>query len=168
MASPLTEAAVQVAVSQLGTRERGHNAGPEVETYLASVGLGAGYAWCAAFLFWTFRQAAARIDAVSPVPRTAGCQRLWHLADNGCRVHIPTRGCVYVLAHEGGSGHVGIVESVAETGTMSEISGNTNQDGSREGDSVWRHTGASPQAIHGGKLLGYLDFGLAKQPALVT
>ena len=39
----------QVYLSQVGTKEQGGaNRGRQVEQYLASVGFGPGYAWCAA------------------------------------------------------------------------------------------------------------------------
>lgn len=42
-------------ISQIGVREAtGHNDGPEVEKYLASVGLGKGYPYCASGVHWTF------------------------------------------------------------------------------------------------------------------
>jgi len=44
-------------VRELGTS----NSGKEVDEYLASAGLGAGYAWCAAFGYWCLRNAAAAL-----------------------------------------------------------------------------------------------------------
>jgi hypothetical protein len=50
-----------VYLSQLGVCEAtGHNDGREVEKYLRSVGLGKGYAWCAAFVHWCFDSAGIR------------------------------------------------------------------------------------------------------------
>lgn len=49
--------------SQIGIRERtGKNDGTEVEMYLKYVGLGKGYAWCAAFTSWVYGQA----DVINP------------------------------------------------------------------------------------------------------
>ena len=42
-------------------------------------------------------------------------------------------------------------------GNLVEISGNTNRAGSREGNSVWLKVGPSPEIIHGGMLLGYVQ-----------
>src|SRR5690554_6180712 len=44
--------------SQVGVREAtGANDGPEVEAYLATTNLDAGYAWCGSFISWVFEQA---------------------------------------------------------------------------------------------------------------
>jgi hypothetical protein len=89
---------------------------------------------------------------------------MWALADAICRDSNPSVGAVYVVKHSETTGHVGIVDSVGD-GVISEVSANTNQAGSREGNSVWRHSGPSPEVIHGGELLGYLQFDRAVQPA---
>jgi hypothetical protein len=160
------EAAITAALFELGvTEEGGNNRGARVEEYLRSVGLAAGFSWCAAFTFWCFRQAAAQLKLVNPCPRTGGCLRMWSLTDAVTKAGsgVPARGKIYVLDHGKGLGHVGIVELVNADGTISEVSGNTNKDGSRSGDSVWRHVGKDPAAIHGGHLLGYLDMDLAVQ-----
>jgi hypothetical protein len=89
---------------------------------------------------------------------------MWALTEPICRVQVPTPGCVYVLKHSEHTGHVGIVETVDDAGNvLTEISGNTNEAGSREGNAVARHHGP-PQVSHGGVLLGYLDFDRAAQP----
>lgn len=50
---------VRIAGTQVGVHEVPHysNEGPQVEAYLAAVGLGGGYSWCMAFVVWTFKQA---------------------------------------------------------------------------------------------------------------
>lgn len=166
----LAETALAVAVSYIGVTEvGGNNRGPQVDQFLASVGLSPGYAWCASFVFFCFKQAAQQLSLVNPCPRTAGAIKLWTLTEPICRTTTPTSGCIYVLNHGKGQGHAGIIETVADDGTISEISGNTNAAGSREGNAVARHTGASPQAIHGGTLLGYLNLDLAAQaPSALT
>ncbi len=159
----LSEAALSVAISQLGVHEEGgNNRGQRVEEYLASVGLPGGYSWCAAFVHWCFKQAAARIGLVNPCPKTGGVLKLWTLTEPICRATTPAPGAIYVLDHGGGKGHAGIIETVSD-GAIREISGNTNALGSREGNAVARHAGASPEAIHGGKLIGYLMLDLAAQ-----
>jgi hypothetical protein len=160
----LVLAALAAAQGQLGVREQGgNNTGPEVDQYLAAVGLDPGYPWCAAFLFYCFRQAAGQLELVNPVPKTASTQRLWTLSEPITRDSNPQPGYVYVLRHSPTTGHAGIIESVGADGTIVEISGNTNATGSREGDCVFRHTG-QPEVTHGGELLGYLNFDAAAQP----
>jgi len=48
-----------------------------VEEYLNSVGLGYGNAWCAAFVYWYFDQACAKLNREYPLVITAGCMEHW-------------------------------------------------------------------------------------------
>ena len=63
-------------LTQVGVTERGRNSGPEVRRYLRSVGLGPGYAWCAALTSWGLEVAGVdgphRRDGT--VIRTAGAR----------------------------------------------------------------------------------------------
>lgn len=155
----LGEAAVTWAVSQLGVVEvGGNNCGPEVEAYLANVGLSAGASWCAAFVFTAFRRAAATSGGVNPCPKTGGALKLWQLADKHFRLADPARGRVFVMDHGSGLGHVGLVEFVRADGSIDSIEGNTNAVGSRNGDRVARHGGWNPRDGSRGALVGFLDF----------
>ena len=59
---PTGHAPLDVALSQVGVRERGtSNRGPEVDRYLASVGISTGAPWCAAFTSWCRQRAGARL-----------------------------------------------------------------------------------------------------------
>lgn len=153
----LGESALAWAKTQLNVQEvGGNNRGPEVEGYLANVNLPPGDAWCCAFVVTGLQQGAGG----PAVPVTGSCLALWRrsvlfqIPEDG----IPQPGDVYVLKHSPTTGHVGFVETVGPTGTvLTEISGNTNREGSREGNSVWRHSGR-PEVSHGGLLLGYLRF----------
>lgn len=161
----LSQLVVQLAVADIGVHEEGgNNRGPRVDQYLASVGLDPGYAWCAAFVYFCFRAAAQQLGLVNPVPKTGGVLHMGKMTEPICRAVNPAPGYVYILDHGGGVGHAGIIETVNDDGTITEISGNTNAQGSREGNAVARHTGTSPEAIHGGTLLYYLNYDLAAQP----
>lgn len=51
-------AIVDIAVAEIGVREAtGNNDGKRVEEYLAYTSLGKGYAWCAAFVSWSYGEA---------------------------------------------------------------------------------------------------------------
>lgn len=78
-----------------------------------------------------------------------------YLSDMAWRDSNPVPGAIYILDHGGGVGHAGIVETVDSGNVLTEISGNTNKEGSREGNCVWRHNG-QPEVSHGGTLLGYV------------
>jgi hypothetical protein len=63
------------------------------------------------------------------------------------------------------SGHIGW--DVLKDGDWYSLSANTNEKGSREGNCWNLHPipdGGGPETVHGGVLLGRLDFDLAAQP----
>lgn len=156
---PMTfnQALLAVAVTEIGVRETSRNSGPRVDEYLASVGLEPGYPWCAAFIHWVSGKARPA-GFINPCPRTAGALRLYSLAHQDCYRDTPAPGFVFVLDKGHGLGHVGIVEEVVGDGTVISIEGNTNAEGSREGDQVARHRW-NPASGHRGKLVGYIDLG---------
>ncbi|MEI6160492.1 MAG: peptidoglycan-binding domain-containing protein [Roseococcus sp.] len=145
-AGPLGERALAVAVGELGHMEvpPGSNAGPEVEKYLASVGLGRGLPWCAAFVFWCASRAGP-----NALPRTGGVEKMWR---DGLSVGLPALrpaeaqaepsriapGMIFFITHGGGTGHTGFVEGIAPGGRLITVEGNTNDGGSREGIGVFR------------------------------
>lgn len=146
----LQQQALYYATTQLGACEDppGSNAGIEVENYLRSVGLPGGYAWCAAFVYWCYQQAANELSYPNPLWRTAGVMTHWREChrNGGKRFETaklkPGRilpGMIFVMDFGKGNGHTGIVESVdAQAGTLTSIEGNTNEAGSREGIYVMR------------------------------
>lgn len=159
----LSELALELAIADIGVREQGgNNRGAAVERYLANVGLAPGNPWCEAALWTWFDTAAAQLGLRNPVPKTGSTLHLWDRAEPYCRDSMPSVGAVYVIKHSETTGHVGIIETVTPDG-ITEVSANTNREGSREGNSVWRHAGPSPEVIHGGVLQGYLAFDRAAQ-----
>lgn len=110
----LAAEALAYALTQLGVTEHGgNNRGPQVEQYLAAVGLPAGNPWCAAWVVACFQEAAGKLGLPCPVPATGSSQRLWERAQAYVVADgIPQPGDVYVLAHSPSTGHVGIVEAV--------------------------------------------------------
>jgi hypothetical protein len=133
--------ALKQAQSQLGVQEvpRGSNAGPAVEKYLKSVGLGKGYAWCMAFLYWCFKEASVQNATTNPLYRTGGVLKMWNEMKHK-RVTDPQPGDIGVMDFGGGAGHAFIVEKVLGGGKLQTIEGNTNDEGSREGYEVARRT----------------------------
>jgi hypothetical protein len=136
----------------------GDNRGPDVDAYLTNVNLPAGEPWCCAFVVMGIQEGAGALGVPCTCPVTGACLHLWSRAPNS-RVLVPQPGDIYVLQHSLTTGHVGFVETITDDGldVATEISGNTNVTGSREGNAVWRHDGP-PEISHGGKLLGYLRF----------
>lgn len=149
------ERALAVASSQVGVRETGKNSGPEVDAYLASVGLTPGFAWCAAFVHWCFHVSAVDAQERNPCPRTGGALHMRQLAEPGEIVVDQVQpGDVFTIDHGKGLGHTGFVELVREDGLLQTIEGNTNGGGGRDGDGVYRRTRTRAEINR-----GFLRFG---------
>jgi hypothetical protein len=155
----IRDAALKIAVGQVGVREvGGNNRGPEVERYLATVGLGPGHPWCAAFVVWCFREATigAGGGLLLPLPRIGKCARLWSKSPGLWKSDLPSVGAVYIhLANPDdpdSDGHCGIVTGFTDHSLLA-VEGNTNAAGSRLGDRVRINTRARSYA------LGYIDIG---------
>lgn len=165
----LIERVLAVARSQIGISEvpSGSNKGPQIAQVLKSVGLSEGYAWCAAFTYWCFMQAARQKGAKNPSPKSAGVLNLWSLAGfaesgltritNKEATNNPSLvkpGMQFILkVGSSGAGHTGLVESVSGN-KLTTIEGNTNQELSREGTGVFRLTRRTIQSIN----VGFIDY----------
>lgn len=131
---------IKQAGSQLGVTEAtGHNDGVAVEKYLASVGLGKGYSWCMAFVYWCAKQAALKLGITNPLLQTGGVKVEWD-SKRGTKLSVPRQGSQFFIVHGDGTGHTGIVTGVLQGGDFHTIEGNTNSDGSRNGTQVLRRT----------------------------
>lgn len=137
----MTELAKQTiisAITQLGVEEvpKGSNAGTDVEKYLASVGLGKGYSWCMAFVYWNVLQACKKLAIPTPLLKTGGVLAQYNNPKNH-KSTAPQQGDIFIMDFGKGTGHTGIVEYVLND-TIHTIEGNTNDNGSREGYEVCR------------------------------
>lgn len=137
-ASP-KEKFVAWADSQVGVREVGRNAGERVRAFLASVGLPVGYAWCAAFVSWSLKQAGLSLGP----KRGRAAVRNWRdwAVVAGRITKEPERGDLFYLMHNRAQGHIGIFLrwlDGKEGRMFMSIEGNTNIGGSREGDGVYK------------------------------
>ncbi|MCV2371137.1 CHAP domain-containing protein [Roseateles oligotrophus] len=149
---PLLAEVIKVAqgeeAKKVREQPRNSNGGPEVDAYLASVGLGSGFSWCCSFTYWCFEQAARQLKRSNPMVRTGGCLKHWNeapskgakliaaaaaLADPG----LLRPGMLFIMDHGKGLGHTGLIESVAG-GLLTTIEGNTDGSGTREGGGVYR------------------------------
>jgi hypothetical protein len=149
----LGEKAVEAALSQVGVHEDpgNNNTGPQVNAYLKAVGLGPGYSWCMAFVYWCFNDAAAKLAVKNPMLKTGGVLRQWNerKLKHG-QVH-PMPGDVFIMDFGGGLGHTGIVERVDGIWVYT-IEGNSNDEGAREGFEVCKRRRQTD------KIKGYLRF----------
>lgn len=137
----LAQKAWEIARSQIGVKEQplGSNAGPQVNAYLKSVGLGPGYFWCAAFVYWCFQQAADQLKVPNTMLRSASSSDLFAWAkQTGRLVTRPQKGDIFLV--RGGERthyHTGMVDDVVDgNGRMPTIEGNSNTDGSANGIEV--------------------------------
>lgn len=174
----ISQVALEIAISQHGVHESGgNNRGPEVDEYVRTAGLDPtrGYPWCASFMYWCFQQAARLLGIANPFPKTAKAVEIWNRvsADPNLRICLdsnPSVGAVYILDHGSkwitqlpcgrltDDGHTGIAHLLdLHSQLLTELSGNTNDSGSREGNAVAEHAG-SPEVSHKGTLIGWVQF----------
>ena len=129
---------VETYKSQIGVREAtGHNDGKQVEAYLKSVKLGKGYAWCAAFVKWTFDQCGIKTTINAMALST---HRKGHFVYNkGVKYKEPQAGDVFTLYYPKLKriGHTGFFDKEINDKIFRTVEGNTNSAGSREGDGVY-------------------------------
>jgi hypothetical protein len=122
---------MNIARAELGVRElTGKNDGIKVEAYLKYVGFPKGNPWCAAYVSWVFKKAGY------PVPKTAWSPALFP-ADH--LVIQPSAGMVFGIYFPDLKriAHCGFVENTQGDFVLT-IEGNTNVEGSREGQGVYR------------------------------
>lgn len=130
--------ALQKAKTQNGVQEvpKNSNAGASVEKYLKSVGLGKGYAWCMAFVYWCVKEASLELGVANPLTKTAGVLAMYN-AEPDLRVKdCPQAGDIFIMDFGKGQGHTGFIIAVLPNNRLHTIEGNTNDEGSREGYEV--------------------------------
>lgn len=158
-----------VAVSQVGVMEkpRGSNRGPEVDEYLRRTGLDptqGEFAWCVAFLFFCFDEAAKKQGRTNPMIKTAGVLKHWQLtgergiarltAARAIREPVLVKpGMIFVINTGGGFGHSGIIKEVIGSKLVT-IEGNSNEGGSRDGIGVFERSMRKITQIN----TGYIDY----------
>lgn len=133
----LAQLALSIAQSQNGVQEqpKNSNSGEAVEKYLKSVGLGKGYAWCMAFVYWAVKEASQKLNVCNPLSKTGGVLDMWN-KEKDLRVTKPQPGDIFIMDFGKGAGHAGFVIAVLPNDKLHTIEGNTNNEGSREGYEV--------------------------------
>ncbi|MES2995914.1 MAG: CHAP domain-containing protein [Verrucomicrobiota bacterium] len=144
----LAPAIVAIVKKEIGVTEiNGSNCGPRVDEYKAATWLDPkhGWPWCAAFVCWVVREAAAQAGVPFTAdfrrPRTAGAYDLenWSLdQDNSTWTRKPHRGdieagdiIIFTFSHCGFA-----VSSPDPDGHVLTVEGNTDGSGNREGGAV--------------------------------
>jgi hypothetical protein len=153
---------LDIASSQIGVREHGHNRGPEIDQYWRDIGMdpgglslppvGTAQPWCAIFVCAMVKRACDALGIPVPIHLTAGVFTLDEKAPRDMRSSIPTSGSIFIL---NGHKHTGFVETAFPNGNCRTIEGNTNDGGSPEGDGVYRRTRMRSE------LLAFIDLNLA-------
>jgi len=134
---------VKLAASQLGVHERGPNAGPEVDQYLASAGAPSGSPWCGGFVTWSLQQSGHDMPgtgwaAVSNWVNAAQTEQ------HGLQIVSPQDARPGdIVAYDWGHGtdfgadaHMGLLESGVQDGRFIALEGNSGDAVARMGRSM--------------------------------
>lgn len=137
--SRYVDTTISTAIKEVGVKEVNFsNSGPQVDQYLAAVGLGPGNPWCAAFVFWVCDNSGVPKSIWEDLANRAYCPTIESWArKKGVLTQAPVRGDFMLLQmHDSQgqySGHIGIVEQV-EGNQIYTIEGNTSPQGSGGSD----------------------------------
>ena len=133
------EKVVRLARGTIGWKEERGNSGPVVDKILKTVGLeGTGSPWCAAWVVFVGDEALGKEQ--NPYPRSAWSPDFVKAPDWNRGVgKEPSSADAFGVYFQslGRVAHTGLVEKV-EGNMAVTIEGNTNDNGSREGDGVYR------------------------------
>jgi hypothetical protein len=139
-----TESVIEHAQKDIGVREipAGSNDGPRVRQMLASVDLGPGNPYCAAGSYLWAEEVSDKSGVTNPLPKTGYCPLVQRAAKNlKILSTVPTVGSQFLLisSPEGykRAAHTGWVIGKTKTHIIT-VEPNTNLDGSREGNGVYR------------------------------
>lgn len=127
----LRQQLIETAIKQIGVRETsGKNDGTMVETYLRYTGNRKGEPWCASFVSWVFAQVGLDQPRTAWSPSLFPTQRLVKTGSEGSVFGIYFTNLKRIA-------HCGLIEKV-DGSWLVTIEGNTNVEGGREGDGVYR------------------------------
>lgn len=124
--------------SQLNVREIGNNAGPMVSKYLKSVGSSDGNPWCAAFVSYNLTKNNIKNPNSAWSPAFAQPKDIIWTPRATKSSPLPADVMTLYYPSLGRVGHVGFYVNKDLDGNFITIEGNTNGEGSREGDGVYR------------------------------
>jgi len=140
----IAERLSKAAESQVGVRETRTNGGERIAEYQRATWLPVGpWPWCAAFVCWCVREAMGGEQYTFPRPETAGAwdfENWCRSVDDSVKLKKPhkddiRRGDIVIFTFS----HIGIaVSDIGKDGIVQTVEGNTNAEGSREGDGVYR------------------------------
>ncbi|MEJ7780376.1 MAG: peptidoglycan-binding protein [Daejeonella sp.] len=125
--------------SEIGVKEHGMNSGKRVEEYLRYVNLEKGNPWCAAFICWVFGKAGIDNPRSGWSPDLFKSNVIWKRNSPATNKQTPLATDVFGIwfPEKGRIAHAGFIDRWDKTWLIT-VEGNTNRDGSREGDGVYR------------------------------
>jgi hypothetical protein len=134
----LRDRALVIAQRFVGVREERKNSGPDIDRWLSWVGLQPGQPWCMAFVHGMYKMAAMELGPTeSPWPATGSVWRCWNTVPDLWKSDRSSQGAVFVHITTENTGHCGFVVGVDGDDYLT-VEGNTNEEGSREGDGVYQ------------------------------
>src|SRR5690606_18996251 len=123
---------------------------------------GYGYPWCAVFVAWC----AEKAGIASLYPKTAGCLTAVNWFRNQGRFSFYPAVGAQVFFGSGGGTHTGLVIAY-DADTITTVEGNTNANGSAEGDGVYLKTRQRRDAyVYGYGLPKFAEGIVTADPAL--
>lgn len=145
-ASPSTRL-ISILTAKEGVREvpANSNRGKDVEEFQSATWLtGTGWAWCAAFICWGFRELEKEMKLPFDRPQTAAAWGFEEWAKNeGLKLFKPKgtikAGDIVMFTFS----HIGLAIADEKNGSVKTIEGNTDDSGSREGGGVYIKTRAT-------------------------
>jgi hypothetical protein len=140
----LAQRVAAIAESQVGVRENKKNGGAMIEEYQKATWLPVGeWPWCAALVCWVVKQAVGKTKVSFRLPQTPGAwafEKWCRSVDSTVKLRKPTmkdvvRGDIVIFTFS----HIGIATGPPDkNGNVPTVEGNTNADGARLGDGVYR------------------------------
>jgi len=124
--------------SQLGVKEKtGNNDGKDVEKYLKSVGLGKGFAWCAAFVHWCLIEAGVKNTITAWSPTAHNKKNIVYFNNKFKKPAQQADVITLYYSSKGRIGHTGFFDHMQSENMTVNYEGNTNRGNSNEGDGVY-------------------------------
>lgn len=137
----------ETAHLDIGQKEKPGNSGfidPQLEKDMRAVGWVPGWSWCSCILEkWIWKAFPNRIHEIKGIFVPSAVQTFKNLKQAGYSVSIiPTVDSIVFWQHYSGgkaewTGHTGVVCEAINSTTFKSIEGNTNDNGSRNGDGVY-------------------------------
>lgn len=133
---------IQEALSwvEKASEQGGNNRGQIVELFQKTIGKAENEPWCMAFM----QYCVSKVDFLmndgtkSPLFKSEHCLTVWNNTPITFKYKVPSVGNIVIWRHGTSSnGHTGVVKQVLDAQTFITVEGNTNADGSREGDGVY-------------------------------